>query len=341
MTSLDYDWIRLGIIVLCLASSASAHIGYNVAGENGAFSRGSIKDSRVPASTYLLDRNDFKSSSSITRDQLFRHQRHTYLFSPFYNSIGGFGVPHNFKLFNPYTKAKTPDVVTNAFQTTYQPSPTAQLISNDNPLPTELNKIQKGATLAASQLEVAKFSQPSIRKPQNKLKKVPKVPKLPTSQWTPTESQQPSFSNKNQLQLVLSKIQKVSKSQELQAKPKKIKKKTQNETPKQLSEDLPKSVEPFSPKVADAKLEKAKPFAKPSKPSAKPSKPLSKPSKAVEPFFPTGVDSMSKEAKPSIASNVKLEAVPDTFEQNDAEIDLSNSVSPKFKVFPAVPDEDF
>ena len=33
MTSLDYDWIRLGIIVLCLASSASAHIGYNVAGK--------------------------------------------------------------------------------------------------------------------------------------------------------------------------------------------------------------------------------------------------------------------------------------------------------------------
>merc|ERR1712020_689899 len=256
-------------------------------------------------------------------DQLFRHQRHTYLFSPFYNSIGGFGVPHNFKLFNPYTKAKTPDVLTNAFQTTYQPSPTAQLISNDNPLPTELNKIQKGATLAASQLEVAKFSQPSIRKPQNELTKVPKVPKLPTSQWTPTESQQPSFSNKNQLQRVLSKIQKVSKSQELQAKPQKIKKKTQNETPKQLSEDLPKSVEPFSPKVADSKLEKTKPFAKPSKPFAK------------------VVDSISKEAKSSIASNVKLEAVPDTFEQNDAEIDLSNSVSPKFKVFPAVPDEDF
>merc|ERR1712020_98072 len=236
-------------------------------------------------------------------DQLFRHQRHTYLFSPFYNSIGGFGVPHNFKLFNPYTKAKTPDVLTNAFQTTYQPSPTAQLISNDNPLPTELNKIQKGATLAASQLEVAKFSQPSLRKPQNELTKVPKVPKLPTSQWTPTESQQPSFSNKNQLQRVLSKIQKVSKSQELQAKPKKIKKKTQNETPKQVSEDLPKSVEPFSPKVADSKLEKTKPFAKPSKPSAKPSKPLSKPSKAVEPFFPKVVDSISKEAKSSIASN--------------------------------------
>ena len=33
MTSLNYDWIRLGIIVLCLASSASAHIGYNVAGK--------------------------------------------------------------------------------------------------------------------------------------------------------------------------------------------------------------------------------------------------------------------------------------------------------------------
>ena len=33
MTSLDYDWIRLGIIVLCLASSASAHIGYNIAGK--------------------------------------------------------------------------------------------------------------------------------------------------------------------------------------------------------------------------------------------------------------------------------------------------------------------
>jgi hypothetical protein len=337
MTSLDYDWIRLGIIVLCLASSASAHVGYNVAGENGAFSRGSIKDSRLPASTYLLDRNDFKSSSSITRDQLFRHQRHTYLFSPFYNSIGGFGVPHNFKLFNPYTKAKTPDVVTNAFQTTYQPSPTAQLISNDNPGPTELNKIQKVATLAASQLEVAKFSQPSIRKPQNELKKVPKVPKLPTSQWTPTESHQPSFSNKHQLQRVLSKIQKVSKSQELQAKPKKIKKKTQNETPKQLSEDLSKVVEPFSPKVADSRVEKTKP----SKPSAKPSKPLAKPSKTVEPFFPSVVDSTSKETKPSIASNVKLEAVQDTFDQIGAEIDLSNSVSPKFKVFPAVPDEDF
>jgi len=341
MTSLDYDWIRLGIIVLCLASSASAHIGYNIAGENGAFSRGSIKDSRLPASTYLLDRNDFKSTSSITRDQLFRHQRHTYLFSPFYNSIGGFGVPHNFKLFNPYTKAKTPDVVTNAFQTTYQPSPTAQLISNDNPLPTELNKIQKGATLAASQLEVAKFSQPSIRKPQNELKKVPKVPKLPTSQWTPTESHQPSFSNKHQLQRVLSKIQKVSKSQELQAKPKKIKKKKQNEIPKQLSEDLSKVVEPFSPKVADSTLEKTKPLTKPSKPSAKPSKPLAKPSKTIEPFFPSVVDSTSKETKPSIASNVKLEAVQDTFDQNGAEIDLSNSVSPKFKVFPAVPDEDF
>lgn len=341
MTSLDYDWIRLGIIVLCLASSASAHIGYNVAGENGVFSRGSIKDSRVPASTYLLDRNDFKSSSSITRDQLFRHQRHTYLFAPFYNSIGGFGVPHNFKLFNPYTKAKTPDVVTNAFQTTYQHSPTAQLISNDNPLPTELNKIQKGATLAPSQLEVAKFSQPSIRKPQNKLKKVPKVPKLPTSQWTPTESHQPSFSNKHQLQRVLSKIQKVSKSQELQAKPKKIKKKKQNEITKQLSEDLSKVVEPFSPKVADSTLEKTKPLTKPSKPSAKPSKPLAKPSKTIEPFFPSVVDSTSKETKPSIASNVKLEAVQDTFDQNGAEIDLINSVSPKFKVFPAVPDEDF
>jgi len=340
MTSLDYDWIRLGIIVLCLASSASAHIGYNVAGENGAFSRGSIRDSRLPASTYFLDRNDFKSPS-ITRDQLFRHQRHTYLFSPFYNSIGGFGAPHNFKLFNPYTKAKTPDVVTNTFQTTYQSSPTAQLISNENPRPTELNKIQKVATLVASKLEVAKISQPSIRKPQNELTKVPKAPKLPTSQWTPTESQQPSFSNKNQLQLVLSKIQKVSKSQELQAKPKKIKKKTQNETSKQSSEDLPKSVEPFSPKVADAKLEKAKPFAKSSKPSAMPSKPLSKPSKAVEPFFPTVVDSASKETKSSIAPNVKLEAVQDTFDQKDAEINLSNSVSPKFKVFPAVPDEDF
>jgi len=338
MTFLDYDWIRLGIIVLCLASSASAHIGYNVAGENGAFSRGSIKDSRLPASTYFLDRNDFKSSSSITRDQLFRHQRHTYLFSPFYNSIGGFGVPHNFKLFNPYTKAKTPDVLTNAFQTTYQPSPTAQLISNDNPLPTELDKIQKGATLAASQLEVAKFSQPSIRKPQNELKK---VPKLPTSQWTPTESHQPSFSNKHQLQRVLSKIQKVSKSQELQAKPKKIKKKKQNEIPKQLSEDLSKVVEPFSPKVADSTLEKTKPLTKPSKPSSKPSKPLAKPSKTIEPFFPSVVDSTSKETKPSIASNVKLEAVQDTFDQNGAEIDLSNSVSPKFKVFPAVPDEDF
>ena len=33
MTSLNYDWIRLGIIILCLASSASAHIGYNVAGK--------------------------------------------------------------------------------------------------------------------------------------------------------------------------------------------------------------------------------------------------------------------------------------------------------------------
>ena len=310
-------------------------------GENGAFSRGSIKDSRLPASTYLLDRNDFKSTSSITRDQLFRHQRHTYLFSPFYNSIGGFGVPHNFKLFNPYTKAKTPDVVTNAFQTTYQPSPTAQLISNDNPLPTELNKIQKGATLAASQLEVAKFSQPSIRKPQNELKKVRKVPTLPTSQWTPTESHQPSFSNKHQLQRVLSKIQKVSKSQELQAKPKKIKKKKQNEIPKQLSEDLSKVVEPFSLKVADSTLEKTKPLTKPSKPSSKPSKPLAKPSKTIEPFFPSVVDSTPKETKPSIVSNVKLEAVQDTFDRNGAEIDLSNSVSPKFKVFPAVPDEDF
>merc|ERR1712020_725455 len=173
-------------------------------------------------------------------DQLFRHQRHTYLFSPFYNSIGGFGVPHNFKLFNPYTKGKTPDVVTNAFQTTYQPSPTAQLISNENPRPTELNKIQKVATLAASQLEVAKFSQPSNRKPQNELTKVPKVPKLPTSQWTPTESQQPSFSNKNQLQLVLSKIQKFQNLKSFKQSPKRLKRKTQNETPKQLSEDLPK-----------------------------------------------------------------------------------------------------
>ena len=295
----------------------------------------------MPASTYLLDRNDFKASSSITRDQLFRHQRHTYLFSPFYNSIGGFGVPHNFKLFDPYTKSKTPDVVTNAFQTIYQSSPTAQLISNESPGPTELNKIQKVATLAASQLEVAKFSQPSISKPQNELTNVPKVPKLPTSQWTPTESHQPSFSNKNQLQRVLSKIHKVSKSQELQAKPKKIEKKTQNDTPKQLSEDLPKEVEPFFPTVADSKLGKTKPFAKPSKPSAKPSKPLSKPPKAVEPFFPAVVDSASKETKPSIASNVKLVAVQDKFDQNDAEVDLSNSVSPKFKVFPAVPDEDF
>merc|ERR1712080_306837 len=158
------------------------------------------------------------------------------------------------------------------------------------------------ATLAASQLEVTKFSQPSISKPQNELTNIPKVPKLPTSQWTPTESHQPSFSNKNQLQRVLSKIQKVSKSQELQAKPKKIEKKTQNDTPKQLSEDLPK---------------------------------------AVEPFFPTVADSASKETKPSIASNVKLVAVQDKFDQNDAEVDLSNSVSPKFKVFPAVPDEDF
>ena len=136
---------------------------------------------------------------------------------------------------------------------------------------------------------------------------------------------------------MLSKIQKVSKSQELQAKPKKIKKKTQNETPKQLSEDLSKVVEPFSPKVADSRVEKTKP----SKPSAKPSKPLAKPSKTVEPFFPSVVDSTSKDTKPSIASNVKLEAVQDTFDQLGAEIDLSNSVSPKFKVFPAVPDEEF
>jgi len=107
MISIDYDWIRLGIVILCFASfNTEARIDYHNAGKNSIFSKNIVKDAKVPASTFLLDWDQLKSAS-VTRDQLFRMQRHTYMLSPFtynhYNGAGKSNFQHKFNLFNPFT----------------------------------------------------------------------------------------------------------------------------------------------------------------------------------------------------------------------------------------------
>jgi len=114
MSSPDYDWIRLGIIVLCCASFTEAKINHNIAGKNNIFSHKSVKGANVPASTFLLDWNQLKSSSSsATREELFRMQRNTFMGPSttyrHYNGLGriaAYDLSQPFNLFNPFTQNK-------------------------------------------------------------------------------------------------------------------------------------------------------------------------------------------------------------------------------------------
>lgn len=119
MIALDYDWIRLGLYLMCFASFNEARIDYNIAAQNNIFGQPTVKDAKVPASTFLLDRNQV--NPSLMRDQLLRMQRHTpfssfHKFSPFtyqhYNGIGGTNFPHRFNIYNHFgTQRKASDTV--------------------------------------------------------------------------------------------------------------------------------------------------------------------------------------------------------------------------------------
>merc|ERR1719211_541215 len=128
MISLDYDWIRLGIVVLCFASfNTEARIDYSNTGRNSIFSQNIVKDANVPASTFLLDWDQLKSVSA-TRDELFRMQRHTYMLNPItynhYNGIGNSQFQHKFSLFDPFTPRpntvtpKSVEIIPNSIQST-------------------------------------------------------------------------------------------------------------------------------------------------------------------------------------------------------------------------------
>jgi len=123
-SSVDYDWIRLGLLFLvCFASFSEARIDYSNRGHNSFLSQNSVKGATVPASTFLLDWNQLKASAAATRDELYRMQRHTYMLSPMsYQHYNGGGVAqniegqHHFSLFNPFALAQNEPVPTQNIQ---------------------------------------------------------------------------------------------------------------------------------------------------------------------------------------------------------------------------------
>lgn len=147
MISLDYDWIRLGIVFLCFASfSTDARIDYNNAGGNSFFSQNIVKDAKVPASTFLLDWDQLKSAS-VTRDELFRMQRHTYMLSPItynhYNGARKSTFQHKFNLFNPFTPrpktltSKSVEIIPNSIPSAFFASTPIPLLPISNTKVTE------------------------------------------------------------------------------------------------------------------------------------------------------------------------------------------------------------
>jgi len=200
MISIDYDWIRLGIVLLCFASfNVEGRIDYNNAGGNSIFNQNIVKDANVPASTFLLDWDQLKSASrndynklqklqTATRDELFRMQRHTYMLSPItYNHYNGkiptkVNFQHQFSLFNPFTpgskevKPKSIEMIPNAiasvpFVTTPAPLPSAPFVTTPAPLLTT-------SSTKAPQPE-AKSEKLQFRKKIKKQSKIKSLEKLP------------------------------------------------------------------------------------------------------------------------------------------------------------------
>lgn len=140
MFDLD-DWIRLGFLVLVsFASFSDARIDNNNGGHNSILSRNSVKGANVPASTFLLDWNQLKASTTSTRDELYRMQRHAYMLNPITQQhykggiAANIGGQHQFSLFNPFTFSPN------------EPVPSKTIQPNSHFIPS--NSIESTSTLA-------------------------------------------------------------------------------------------------------------------------------------------------------------------------------------------------
>jgi len=142
MVSSVVNWIIIGLVFVCIASFAEARIDSSNSATNNFYVKENSRKAVIPASTTLLYQNDFNQPNfhSPTRDQLYRIQRHTYMFSPVgFNSISNAQLPYHFSFYDPTAKVSTADQLSLFSQKFYdgvidpQPlSPPSQFISDED-----------------------------------------------------------------------------------------------------------------------------------------------------------------------------------------------------------------
>jgi len=112
MVSSVVNWIIIGLVFVCIASFAEARIDSSNSATNNFYVKENSRKAVIPASTTLLYQNDFNQPNfhSPTRDQLYRIQRHTYMFSPVgFNAISNAQLPYHFSFYDPTAKVSTAD----------------------------------------------------------------------------------------------------------------------------------------------------------------------------------------------------------------------------------------
>ena len=205
----------------------------SILGQNYIFGQNSVKDANVPASTFLLDWNQLRSTPSATRDELFRMQRNTFIGLPTkYHHHKGLGrvaayeLPNQFNLFNPFSP--NPQVAAS------KPLPP---VSKSLPIAPSKPKQLPQSALLKSNDAFAPTPQVTAPKPlQPVSKSLPIIPSKPKQLPKAADLKSKDAFNK------ILKLQEFKRLQQ-------IKKKIEGNTPSKFPEKLPRKVEPFFPSL--------------------------------------------------------------------------------------------